>query len=231
MSLIFTIFVLGLGGSNYPLKAEAITVAHSFFIVFFKNRKMQKEIWKDVAGYEGYYKVSINGVVKAYDRIVKSSFNATRVVKGVVMKHHISNAGYYYVCLSKDRKTTHCFIHRLIAVAFIPNPENKKTVNHINSNRLDYNISNLEWATQSENIIHGFRYGFIKNNMTGRFGKDNPHSKSVVQLTMNGEFIKEFDSITSAQNETGCSNVSMVCNNKRKSCNGYKWKFKNETDI
>ena len=96
---------------------------------------MIKEIWKDIEGYEGLYQVSNLGRVKRNGRILKPYFGTDK---------------YYYVSLSKDSKVTKFKIHRLVAHAFIPNPENKPTVDHINRNRIDNRVDNLRWATYTE---------------------------------------------------------------------------------
>ena len=105
-----------------------------------------KEEWRDVVGYEGYYKISSTG--RLYSIRSKRCLSLT-----------LGRFGYLNVELNVHGKNKRVYIHRLVAMAFIPNPENKKTVNHINSIRSDERVENLEWATQSENILHGFRYG------------------------------------------------------------------------
>lgn len=106
----------------------------------------QEEIWKDIKGYEGLYKISSKGRVKSLKR------NTT---KGGIMKN--IKKTYYVICLSKKGVAKYHQIHRLIAKAFIPNPNKKPQVNHIDGNKFNNEISNLEWVTVSENIKHAYK--------------------------------------------------------------------------
>ncbi len=119
------------------------------------------EIWEPVKGYEGYYEVSLNGIVKGIDRIIVSKKGLTRR-KGHTLKTKVNNYGYIQVNLSKEGKTTTTFIHILLAKAFIPNPLNKSEVNHINGIKTDNRIENLEWVTHSENMLHAYKMGLLK---------------------------------------------------------------------
>lgn len=104
-----------------------------------------EEIWKDIIGYEGLYQVSNLG------RIYSTPRPST---KGGIRKTNIDTRGYQYVCCKKFGKGKNLLLHRVIAIHFIPNPENKPQVNHINGNKLDNTIENLEWSTAQENIHH-----------------------------------------------------------------------------
>ena len=99
---------------------------------------MNKEVWKDIVGYEGIYQVSNFGRVKNTET-------------GRIMKTYKDKYGYITTSISYKGKTKHFLIHRLIAKAFIPNPENKPHINHINTIRDDNRIENLEWVTRKEN--------------------------------------------------------------------------------
>lgn len=112
------------------------------------------EVWKDIAGYEGVYQVSNHGRVKSLDRLVKHARFGLVKRKGKILKPFIDTYGYLEVRLCKDGGGVCCSVHRLVLSAFVPNPENKETVNHINENKTDNRVENLEWATQYENMHH-----------------------------------------------------------------------------
>lgn len=120
---------------------------------------MEKEVWKDVEGYEGIYQVSNLCRVKS----LKRSGPGTGTSKDTIRKLRISRHGYYRVGLTKHSKTKWYLVHRLIAIAFIPNPKKHPCINHINSVRIDNSLSNLEWCTYSKNSKHSFDTNGRKN--------------------------------------------------------------------
>jgi hypothetical protein len=115
------------------------------------------EIWKDVVGYEGIYEVSNYGRVKRLETLVKNK-NGYRLVKEKIL--NIPSHIYQSVFLSNG-KVKQQYVHRLVANAFIPNPLNKEQVNHKDGNKLNNNLSNLEWVTKAENQIHAIENGLI----------------------------------------------------------------------
>lgn len=120
-----------------------------------------KQIWKSVTGYEGHYIISTNGIIKSINRVINTN-NGFRIIQGKILKTRINSDGYVEVRLTKKGKTTTTFIHILLAKAFIPNPFNKPEVNHINGNKKDNRVENLEWCTRLENMQHANRTGLIK---------------------------------------------------------------------
>lgn len=116
---------------------------------------MEVETWKSVIGYEGLYEVSNLSRVRSLPRLVPTNGLTCkeRMVVGGILRQHISN-GYMNVRICKNGKSSQFRVHRLVAIAFIPNAENKPQINHINSDRSDNRIDNLEWVTNRENIIH-----------------------------------------------------------------------------
>ena len=104
-----------------------------------------KEIWKDIKGYEGLYKISNLGRVKSLSRYMKN-----RKCEEIIKIPSITNKGYYRLPLCKYGEIKYFHIHRLVAEAFIPNPENKPTVDHINRDKLNNCLDNLRWATYKE---------------------------------------------------------------------------------
>lgn len=128
------------------------------------------------------------------------------------------------VCLCKNGKKRQFTIHRLVAFMFIPNPENKPFINHINGKKDDPSIKNLEWCTYEENNQHAFKAGLNR----GRKGKDNSCSKKVLQFDMQGNFIKEWDSTMDIQRELNIRNscISACCKGQYKQSHGFVWKYK-----
>jgi hypothetical protein len=170
------------------------------------------EIWKDVVGYEGLYKVSNFG------NVVSVKINST-------MKTAPTKKGYHCICLSKNDIRYNTFVHRLVAIAFIPNPENKKQVNHKDFSKCNNNLENLEWSTQSENQKHSYKNSNRESAMKGKTGKDNHASIKVNMLSKENEIIKTFYSYNEAERETGTlsSKICLVVNGKRKTAGGYIW--------
>lgn len=113
-----------------------------------------KEKWRDIEGYEGIYQVSNDGKIKSYDRYVGGKGGVKRIEKGIILKYGYDGAGYRKARLSKDGKCISYYVHRLVAKAFIENPNNYPQVNHIDSNKTNNNVKNLEWCTQQINQHH-----------------------------------------------------------------------------
>ena len=124
------------------------------------------EVWKDIENYEGIYQVSTHGNIKSLPRSRKGGHNSVVRVAGRHMKLSLGTVGYLDVVLSKDTVIKHSMVHRLVAKAFIENKENNLTVNHKDGNKLNNNISNLEWSTQQEQITHS-----IDKGLTNKAGK------------------------------------------------------------
>lgn len=179
---------------------------------------MQTETFKDIEWYEGLYQVSDKG-------------NVMRVKSGRVLKPLVDKGGYHRVVLSKEGAVKNYSVHRLVALTFLENPDLKEQVNHIDGVKSNNSLSNLEWNTRSENMIHsrdvlGNMVG-EKHYLYGRFWASNPTSKSVIQLTREGVQIKIFWSTLEAQRETGVhqSSISNVCLWKRNTAAGFLWSY------
>lgn len=115
------------------------------------------EIWKDITGYEGYFQVSNLGNFRSLDRIIKYKNSGTRLYPGKPLLKETTLDGYQRIVLMKEAIKRRFMCHRLVAQEFIPNPENKPFINHINGDKSDNMVENLEWCTQSENELHSFR--------------------------------------------------------------------------
>lgn len=123
----------------------------------------KKEKWKYIEGFRGIYQVSNLGNVRSIDRVIKCKNGAKKVVKGQILSSRDDNKGYNQVDLYKNGIRTTIKIHRLVAIAFLKNPNNLPVVNHINSLRNDNRVENLEWVTFSENNFHAYKYGRRRN--------------------------------------------------------------------
>ena len=123
---------------------------------------IQDEVWKDIEGYEGLYQVSTCGNVKSLPKVRRNG-TGTYIQKERLLKPSNTSTGYKKVELCKDGKRKSFKVHRLVAIAFIPNPDNKPEVNHIDGNKINNNIDNLEWVTSSENSIHAYETGLSPN--------------------------------------------------------------------
>ena len=136
---------------------------------------------------------------------------------------------YTMVTLFKKNVRHQKLVHRLVAEAFIPNPENKPQVNHINGEKDDNRVDNLEWSTRSENMQHAHKVlGFVpKGPWKGKYGKDHFNSH-IVQQIKDGKVIAEFYGGNEAERITGFNqgHISDCCLCKRNSCGGYQWKYK-----
>lgn len=114
-----------------------------------------EEIWKSIEGYEGFYEVSTYGRVRSVDRVIEYSNGNKSKHKGRILKGESDRKGYKRVRLSKNDEAKKFQVHRLVAIAFIPNPENKPFVNHIDEISSNNCVDNLEWVTGFENMRHG----------------------------------------------------------------------------
>lgn len=128
------------------------------------------EIWKDIDGFSGYYEISSSGRVR-------------NIRTGRVLKPSVTDQGYTTVKLYRNNKAKEAKIHRLVASAFIQNPENKPQVNHLDRNKRNNDVSNLEWSTNRENIDHAIRTGLNKTR-NSKLAMNKRYRSNFVQLTL-----------------------------------------------
>lgn len=171
------------------------------------------EVWGHVKGYEGYYMVSTFGRVMSLKRKVRNSSYSYRIVKSSIRKQHINGRGYLSLFLIKAPIKKSFVTHRLVAQSFLPNPENKPQVNHIDGNKLNNDLINLEWCTSSENRLHAFREG-IQTPVRGDDRSDSKlTNKKVIEIL---KCLKEGVTGRSLANKYGVSTtiISLVKSNK-----------------
>lgn len=147
------------------------------------------------------------------------------------LRGYMGNLGYLYVGITNSQlNNKRMFLHRVIAMAFIPNPHNKRTVNHIDGNKLNNYVTNLEWATYKEQSDHAKKLKL--NNYQGLKDANEKRKKKIVQKTLDGEFIKVWDSLCHIRNELGYSpgNLTYAVNKKKgfTQAYGFKWEYLTE---
>ena len=186
---------------------------------------MMEEIWKDIEGYEGLYQVSNLGRVRSLGRdIVRRTRYGTMApyhINGKVLKPLHSQGDYCYVHLfDKDGASINHKVHRLVAKAFVPNPDNLNEVNHIDEDKDNNRADNLEWCKHADNCNYGTRNERSKTK----------RSKPVQQLDADGNVVAEYPSTIEAERVTGTNRyqIRMCCNGKYKTAGGYRWKFKEQ---
>lgn len=178
------------------------------------------EIWKDIEGYEGEYQISNLGRVKS---LPKKCFNGKGyfIKAGRILKPIQDKKGYLNVWLRKNIFK----VHRLVAMTFIPNPDNLPQVNHKDGNKTNNKVINLEWVTDGENLLHAYRVLGRKSKR----GKEHHHSRGVLQIK-DGEVIASFDTLNDASRATGInhSGISLCCSGKIKQFKGFVWRYNDE---
>lgn len=151
--------------------------------------------------YESFYEINKKGVVRSLDRLVNSSYNAKRIIKGKIIKPELSNMGYLRIPLSiKGVIRSKIGLHRLIAINFIQNPNNFKIINHKDNNPLNNDLNNLEWCTQSHNMHHKFNTGYIHH-------RRKLNENAVIDIYKNAIIANNYK--TSKKGNK--SNVSLLC--------------------
>lgn len=145
-----------------------------------------KEIWKDIPGYEGYYQASTFGRIRSLDRDRVDTLGRKFRVKGTIRKPATSKDGYLELDLNCDGHVKYFRVRRLVAITFIPNPENKPEVNHKDGNKKNNSALNLEWVTSLENIHHAIETGLKRrtnlpeSSLDGLLKSKFTNSKTVI---------------------------------------------------
>lgn len=186
-----------------------------------------EEIWKGIPGYEEKYQASNLGRIRS-----TISWNGRYYYKKERILVPQKNCwGRLQIDLSKNGKVKKYSVHRLVAQTFIPNPENKPEINHIDGNKLNNNIENLEWVTSKENVLHAYRTGLRKSSQKNveharRMGQSM--KKAILQYDLNNNFLKEWNSITEASKALKINHGSICscCKGRYKQIKGYIFKYK-----
>ena len=172
-----------------------------------------QEIWKDIIGYENLYQVSNLGRIK---RILFINNKITKKQEKI-LKLQINKRNRIYVCLYKNNNRKNCLVHRLVAKAFISNPNNYPEINHIDGNSTNNNINNLEWCTAKYNMKHAY-----ENNLSHLKKYNEKHKKAIMR-----DDGKKYTSSYEAAEDLNVSVCSIrdVLKNRTKKCKGYKFKY------
>ena len=193
------------------------------------------EIWKPIAGYEGYYEISNLGRVKSVDRYITCKGHPYHV-KECIKSIALTASGYPAVSLSKNSKVVQVPIHQILMKAFVPNPENKPAIDHINTIKTDNSFRNLRWVTFKENsnnsiTLQRFRDDSNSNVqkqrrlMTRKLHGGKTAPITVYQYTIDGNYIAEYFSAWDAQRGTGVHNTAIryALDDTSKSAGGFMW--------
>lgn len=184
------------------------------------------EEWRDVVGYEDYFQISSYGRLKRKKVVVERCNNhGVYTIKERILSLNPDNRGYVFKCASVYGKPVNFNIHRLVAMAFVPNPNNYTDVNHIDENHSDNIYTNLEWCTRKYNTNYGTN---IKRAIQTKI--DKGLTRKVVLYTYEGEFVKEYNSIDEAGRDTGTNSVMIgrCCSGKIASAMGLHFRYKGE---
>lgn len=183
-----------------------------------------KEIWKDILGYEGFYQVSNLGRVKRLVEWRGNDYSSRYISCSKIMSPYLDHNGYERICLSMHGTCKHCRIHQLVARAFIPNPYNYPQINHIDEDKTNNCVSNLEWCTQTYNNKYGTRgkrIGITNHNSKGA-------KRSVLQYDLDGNFIQRWKSMQDASDTligVSVSKICACCRGNRPHHRGFIWKY------
>lgn len=197
---------------------------------------MNKEIWKDIEGYEELYQISNFGNVKSLPKKVRYTNRygsiCYRLTNERILKPVINCWGYCSVTLFKNKTRNSQRVHRLVAYAFIDNPLNKPEVNHIDGNKQNNCVENLEWCTSHENGIHAWKIGLFnsscRESCRENLKKAVEKSKiKVNQFDLNGNFIQTWNSAKDVERKLkiNSSHITHCCKKQRKTAGGFKWSY------
>lgn len=188
-----------------------------------QSEVMNVEIWKPIENYEGLYEVSSWGRIKSCKRELVNILGRKHTIPEKIMKLHFLPNGYVGIGLHKNNKKKDFYVHRLVANAFIPNTNNLPEVNHKDEDKQNNKFDNLEWCTDKENKNYGtyiLRMAATKRRKGG---------KRIEQYTLDGTFVRKYNSIKDAAQTVGVSNTAIkdTLMGKQKQSAGFAWKWAN----
>jgi hypothetical protein len=189
------------------------------------------EVWRDVVGYEGLYQVSSVGRVKSLSSPITSANGDVRIKNERIMKQILNAYGYPQLTLHKNGHSKLCRTHRLVAQAFIPNPNNLPVVDHINAIRNDNRVENLRWVTTAENVQHAIELGngsYKKLVEIGRTEEAQRRRLKAVSRPVIRSDGKVYPSQTAAAHDLGFTNgnpIRRVASGLQQSCKGYTFRY------
>ena len=173
------------------------------------------EMWKEIEGFDGKIFVSNRGRIKSELR------------NGTILKSQADRKGYHRVRVTVDQVKHTLKIHREVAKAFIPNPNNLSQVNHIDGNKSNNAVDNLEWVTNRENALHALSNGLWESFISGSIAENEKRKKRVIAT--NGDKTIEFESVSSAERYFGSRHIVDVLKGRRSHCKG--WRFRYESEV
>lgn len=190
--------------------------------MYYKEKvKINTEIWKDIEGYEGLYQVSNLGRIRSLDRIIIRKNGMQLPLKGKILSQHIKYGNgtlpRYQVNLCKNNKNSMYLVSRIVAKAFVQNPNNLPQVNHKDENPANNNVDNLEWCTGEYNMKYGTRLERISKSL----------QKKVNVYDLNNKYLYTFNSLKEASKILNCdhSTITKVCKGKVRQCKGYIFRY------
>lgn len=190
---------------------------------FIESIKLDNEEWKDVVGYKGYYMVSSYGRILSLGRFVKYH-TYTKMIEPCIKQQHRGRNGYFSVTLKRDGEKKCISVHRLVAIAFVSNPNNYPCIDHINDNKIDNRAFNLQWCTHKFN--NSKEHHRIAESLSQKGKILTSIRKPIVQLNTNGDLVRIFPSMTDASlNGFQHSAIHRVIHNKLKTHRGFKWMY------
>lgn len=185
-------------------------------------------MFKKVKGFEDYYEVNEIGIVRSIDRLVWNG-KGYLLKRSQEIKQQTNKKGYKICYLSKNSKQKTCLVHRLVAEAFIPNPNNYEQVNHIDCNKTNNNVDNLEWCSNLQNQRHAIANGLI--HRSSNCGRKKIKVKKIDIKTK--KTLEIYNSIAEAgrKNKLNSANINSVCKGLRNVCGGFFWEYCKEKEV